>query len=312
MRRRVITSIAIALVLGLLPVRVQAQSSTPREQLQQYVLDLQKNPSDNGLREKIIRLAQELKPAPAIPEEARRHYVKADALIHDAQSPQEAGAAIEEYSKALLEAPWWPEVYRDQGLALEVAGRYEDGKKALKLYLLSHPGEEESRKAQDEIYRIEAKEDSVARKQHEEEAKAIHEREEQEAAKREVEREFAYILGTWNYSTQVPPRFSVFKSPSGTMEFKFTTFGKVIEGHDSRNLSYPVLRGKIVGEAINWESWEGEIRGIPGECKGSVGWQTKNLQWDASKKSFTYYEPILKLFECLSTGEIERWTFSRP
>ena len=47
-----------------------AYAETPREQLNQMVQQLQQNPTDNALREKIIALAQTIKPAPAVPEEA--------------------------------------------------------------------------------------------------------------------------------------------------------------------------------------------------------------------------------------------------
>ena len=43
---------------------VWAQS--PRQQLQAMVEQLQKTPNDNALREKIITLAQDLKPGPAV------------------------------------------------------------------------------------------------------------------------------------------------------------------------------------------------------------------------------------------------------
>ena len=41
----------------------------------------QKNPNDNALREKIIKLAQELKPAPAVPDEAERRMVRGTAAF---------------------------------------------------------------------------------------------------------------------------------------------------------------------------------------------------------------------------------------
>lgn len=46
-----------------------AQAQSPQQTLNQYVSDLQKNPDDNALREKIIKHVQTMKPAPAIPEE---------------------------------------------------------------------------------------------------------------------------------------------------------------------------------------------------------------------------------------------------
>jgi tetratricopeptide (TPR) repeat protein len=212
---RLIAAILLAILSPLL--FAHSQTASPREQLRQYVADLQKSPDDQQLRERIIKLAQELKPAPAIPEEARRHYVKADALIHDAKSPEEAAPAVEEYNKALLEAPWWPDVYRDLGVALELAGRYDEAKKTLKLYLLSHPAEDESRKAQDEIYRIEAKEDSAARKQREVEAAKT--RAASETAKQQS------LEGTWVGAPGVgrerhcpgepPARFSIARRAGG-------------------------------------------------------------------------------------------------
>lgn len=66
------------LMLTLLLQRAQAQKdSSPREGLEQYVAKLQGSPIDDALREKIIKTANELKPPPAIPEEARRHFMKA-------------------------------------------------------------------------------------------------------------------------------------------------------------------------------------------------------------------------------------------
>ena len=54
--------------LGSFPVH--AQSANPQQILTQYVSDLQKNPNDYALREKIIRHVQTMKPVPAVPEEA--------------------------------------------------------------------------------------------------------------------------------------------------------------------------------------------------------------------------------------------------
>jgi len=47
--------VSAAVLIALLPV--QAQS--PQEILNQYISDLQKNPNDNALREKIIRLGRD-------------------------------------------------------------------------------------------------------------------------------------------------------------------------------------------------------------------------------------------------------------
>lgn len=55
----------------------QVEAASPSfEQLKQYVAELQKNPGDQELRENIITLALELKPPPAIPEEAERRLAR--------------------------------------------------------------------------------------------------------------------------------------------------------------------------------------------------------------------------------------------
>jgi hypothetical protein len=141
----------------------QQPTTSPREQLKQYIGDLQKNPSDDALREKIIKLALTLGPEPAIPEEARRHFVKADTLARDAHAGDDFPPAINEYQQALALAPWWPDAYRDLAIIQETAGRYDDAKKNLHFYLLANPGEKESRAAQDEIYKIEAKQQESAK-----------------------------------------------------------------------------------------------------------------------------------------------------
>ena len=61
-------------VLALAFPALAASPAAPpsRKQLSEMVERLQKAPDDTALREKIIKLAVVLKPAPAIPEEARR------------------------------------------------------------------------------------------------------------------------------------------------------------------------------------------------------------------------------------------------
>jgi membrane protein implicated in regulation of membrane protease activity len=57
--------VSVAMLLALLPA--QAQTGSPQDTLNQYISDLQKNPTDYALREKIIKHVQTMKPAPAIP-----------------------------------------------------------------------------------------------------------------------------------------------------------------------------------------------------------------------------------------------------
>ena len=134
---------------------VQAQS--PQETLKQYISDLQKNPNDYALREKIIKHVQTMRPAPAIPEEARRYFIEGNVLTKRAKEQKGYGLAIDAYQQCLLIAPWWAEAYYNYAVALDLAGKFDEGINALKLYIATNPGGEESRKAQDKIYEMGAK-----------------------------------------------------------------------------------------------------------------------------------------------------------
>jgi tetratricopeptide (TPR) repeat protein len=132
------------------------RAQTPQDTLNQYISELQNNPNNNALRERIIKLVQEMKPAPAIPEEARRHFVMAVALHKKASGDDGYKLAVEEYRQALLIAPWWPEACYNLGVVLESSKSYNAAIDALKLYLATKPKEADAREAQDKIYTIEA------------------------------------------------------------------------------------------------------------------------------------------------------------
>src|SRR3989338_10320467 len=63
----------LSLLFSVLILTNIAHAESPREQLKRMVEQLQTRPNDDALREQIIKLAQTLKPAPAVPEEAERH-----------------------------------------------------------------------------------------------------------------------------------------------------------------------------------------------------------------------------------------------
>ncbi|MFH1075775.1 MAG: hypothetical protein V1753_02885 [Pseudomonadota bacterium] len=192
---------------------VQAQS--PQETLTQYLSDLQKNPNDTALREKIIRHVQTMRPAPAIPEEARRNYVMAKTLFKDAKNVQDYNDALAKFKTALLIAPWWANAYLDSGLAYEAAQQYNEAINALKLFIVASPDSEKARKAQDEIYIIEAKKEKAAKESSPQAAAA---------KKRQTEEDFIKKLNgvrfVRNWSTNYSAGYS-------TMDIRG---GKIIEG----------------------------------------------------------------------------------
>jgi tetratricopeptide (TPR) repeat protein len=158
------TLAALILFVLIFALMSNARAQSPQQTLDQYVSDLQQNPSDNALREKIIMHVQTMRPSPAIPEEARRHYVMAKTFYKDAKKIEDYNASVDEFKNALLIAPWWPDANRELGIAAKAAQRYDDAVAALKLYIATNPGRGKARATQDEIYKIEAKKKELQQK----------------------------------------------------------------------------------------------------------------------------------------------------
>jgi len=140
---------------------VQAQS--PQQTLNQYVADLQKNPNDYALREKIIKHVQAMKPAPAVPEEAKRYLVRGKAAFKGAKEARDFQEAAEEFKKALLYAPWLAEGYYNLGVIQDKAGQYDDAMKNLKFYLIAAPKAPDAEKVKELVYEIEYRKEKVAK-----------------------------------------------------------------------------------------------------------------------------------------------------
>lgn len=187
MKRISLTWLAFVMLFVLMST-VQAQS--PQETFTQYISDLQKNPNDNALREKIIKLAQEIKPAPAIPEEAREHYVMAATFVEKAKDNSGYERAIEQYKAALLSAPWWADAYKKLAISQKAAAHYDDAIASLNLYILTQPAD--ARDAQDEIYKLKALKQSAT----EDQVKKQGEEQQREARKRS---ENDYLSGRWKF-----------------------------------------------------------------------------------------------------------------
>ncbi len=166
------------LLLGLVSGASHAES--PRARFDKMLAQLQQSPNDSALREKVIKTAHGMKPAPAVPEEARRHFVKASVLEKDAKTPEDYSLPAEEYRQALAVAPWWGEAYLKLSAALESSGKFDEAKDNLKYYLMSSPPAKDAREAQDRIYAIEAKQEKAAKQKAQDDAK------------------YGWLLGSWN------------------------------------------------------------------------------------------------------------------
>jgi tetratricopeptide (TPR) repeat protein len=130
-----ITNALLSLMLA-----TSAYAQSPREQLQQMVEQLQKSPGDNILRERIIKLALTLKPAPALPTEAERRMARGEAAFKGSGSPADYKDAVKEFELATLAAPWYGDAYFNLGLAQDKTGDLDGALRSLKNAELALPG----------------------------------------------------------------------------------------------------------------------------------------------------------------------------
>lgn len=142
--------------LTLMALAASAYAQSPRDELKQLIVQLQEKSYDHELREKIIKLAQTLKPAPEIPEEARRSFIIGEALFKQAKSLKPAYQAAAAFGEASDFAPWWGDAYWNGAVAAQTAGQYDSAKYYLKFYMLTNPGAADRRAAKDRLYAIDA------------------------------------------------------------------------------------------------------------------------------------------------------------
>lgn len=85
---------------------------------------------------------------PALPEEARKYMVQAEAAVRRKSFTE---AAVR-YRDALKIAPWWPEGYFNRALLLGETGEYKQAISNMKRYLMLVPAAPDAQAAQDKIY----------------------------------------------------------------------------------------------------------------------------------------------------------------
>jgi hypothetical protein len=93
---------------------------------------------DQRLREKIIKTVIASKTTPPIPEEARRHAIRAQVFVKTQQSAGFAPGAAE-MAQAVLIAPWWGDGYYNLGVMQEGAEDYAGAIRSLRLSVLADP-----------------------------------------------------------------------------------------------------------------------------------------------------------------------------
>lgn len=194
--REVILFIAIVY----LPLFAQAQTATPQQTLLQYVSDLQKSPSDDALRQKIIALVQTMPVKPKPSEDVLEAVGRASYAIKNATSDADFATAAEAFGKASQLAPWVTEYYFNQGVAYEKAKRFDDAIAAFHWYLIADPNAKDADQVRERIGGLKyAKEKAVeeqSKRQQEEQQQAWEASPEGRAAK---ERDFVKSLDGAQY-----------------------------------------------------------------------------------------------------------------
>lgn len=137
----------IYILAGVLFSGTTGYSGTSTEALNQYISDLQKNPNDNALREKIIKHVQTMEPKPSVSEEARKYLDRGMAAAEDAKNEKDFRDAADEFQKAVNIAPWLGAGYRGLAVTQDKSGQYQTALQNLKLFLLTNPSAEDAEKA---------------------------------------------------------------------------------------------------------------------------------------------------------------------
>jgi tetratricopeptide (TPR) repeat protein len=240
--------IAAAVACWCAVVRAQ-QPPSPRDQLNHYIADLQKNPSDGALREKIIKLVLGLDPKPATPDDAAVAAAKGKTIFeHTAQtgSKDDLKAAADAFAQASVLAPWVADYYFNQGSALEKAGQFEDAIRALDFYLVAAPNASDANDVRGKIEGIKYEKEKAAK-------------EEQQTAERKVEvaaerqRQFlARLIGTWKVSGSSGSSDTYSFSATGGNAFRidWTSYDSGQTGARSGTNSIE-LRGTIAGYQVS-------------------------------------------------------------
>lgn len=143
------------------PAEGARASSSSTAELKRYIEELKKNPGDQALREKIIKMVAGRRKQPHTPEEAERGMARGTAFAQRASDNAGYMKAIAEFQTAADAAPWLALAYYNLGVVQEMAGMFTDAIRSLKLYLLAAPRAKNAREVKNKIYELEAEAEAV-------------------------------------------------------------------------------------------------------------------------------------------------------
>jgi hypothetical protein len=109
---------------------------------------------DKGLIQ-LAEILPKLRPAPAVPREAERHNERGVIMLKNAASDEDIDKAASEFSFAIYEAPWLPDLYLNRALTLEKGGFTEWAVTTLRDYLLLKPNGGEAEQVRRKLTELE-------------------------------------------------------------------------------------------------------------------------------------------------------------
>lgn len=170
--------------------------------------------AEASVRRKIIDLVRALNPKPAVPEAARRFYVRGMTIVKDAKNNRDYRDAARELSKAARAAPWWGDTYFNRAIALEAAGRFRRAIASFKLFMLAEPQAKERATVQNKIYALEVKAERKARKPKPKPRKPVQRAAAPTGKKigtiQSVNQEWNYVVVTLTGGKQVTPKSRIY------------------------------------------------------------------------------------------------------
>ena len=223
--------------------------------------------------------------SPAIPEEARKYFVRGETLIKDPKAtPDDALQAAKEFVEAARLAPSWPEARRNAAVAFEIAGDYASAIAHLKLYQSFKLSETDARTVQDKLYALEVKQEKAAKDKESAAKKAAEEareaerkaREEREAAAKKVDPQEEFLKKIEGARFSREDKCGDVETVQGTIEIHGTTAiltSKLIW----QSAEMERLNPGRVARARHEEVGRGEIRGQEFTLPGTL-WNGKKYQ----------------------------------
>lgn len=231
--------------------RQAEQAGKLRQALAHYVSALRSasegSSAELHLREKIIKLALNIKPPPAIPDEVIGYEGRAEAAVQYAKTPEDYLDAAKEYKNALRIAPWVASYYFNLAVVFEKAGKPNEAIQNLKIYLLAEPNASDAREVYKKIKGLEYLIEKKARV---------------EKAEKEKKGSLELLSGKWKASflfkglyqrpDLTPSRWAPLSGRANVLVNKDTFEATFFSS--GRPMS--IYRGKIVGNRIQGEFFD--------------------------------------------------------